>query len=174
MRLPILLFFSLFCLSCVATQYPAESEGGFIYKGYDFRKYSDRDFLITTTEPSGNYSSKGIIQVTLNPEVKEITVSNYNSLSRNGSIIVLNETPYELIMVPFLDGTKKYYRVEITSTEDAIDEIVSTAISWEANAIFEFQVINETVIDNGLTKIVRTISGFAVNRLAQQVEIVDN
>jgi len=150
-----------------ATSFPAESEGGFIYKGYDFRKYSDKDFLITTTEPSGNYSSKGIVQVTLNREVKEITVTSYNSLKRNGSIIVLNETPYELVVVPFVDGTKKYYRVEITSTEVAIDEIVNTAISWEADAIFEFQVINETIVDNGLTKIVRTISGFAVNRLAQ-------
>ena len=167
MRLSIILLFSLFCLSCVATSFPAESEGGFIYKGYDFRKYSDKGFLITTTEPSGNYSSKGIVQVTLNPEVKEITITSYNSLKRNGSIIVLNETPYELVVVPFVDGTKKYYRVEITSTEVAIDEIVSTAVSWEADAIFEFQVINETIVDNGLTKIVRTISGFAVNRLAQ-------
>ena len=167
MRLSIILFFSLLCFSCVTTSYPSESDGGFIYRGYDFRKYSEEGVLITTTEPSGNYSSRGLVQVTLNPEVKELTVAAYNTLKRNGSIIELNGKPHELVVVSFIDGTKKYFRVEITSTEAAIDEIVNTAKSWGADAIYEFDVVNETINDNGLSKVVRTISGFAVKRLAE-------
>lgn len=78
-----------------------------------------------------------------------------------------------MMMVPFFDGTRRYYRIEVTTTEDAIDEIVNTAIEWGADAIYDFNVINETVNDNGLSKVIRTISGFAVKRQAEQIEIVD-
>ena len=174
MRTCIFLFFSFLAFSCVTPSFPTESDGGFVYKGYDFREYAEMGVLITTTEPSGNYISKGIVQVTLSPEVKEVTVSSYNQAKRNNGMIELNGNLYETIMVSFFDGTRRYYRVEVTSAEDAIKEIVNTTLSWDADAIYEFNVVNETITDNGLPKVLRTISGFAVKRLAEQIEIVDN
>jgi uncharacterized protein YbjQ (UPF0145 family) len=168
-----ILLLGIFCVNCVTPSFPTESDGGYVYKGYDFREYAEKGILVTTTEPTGNYQSKGIIQVTLNPEVKEVSVSNYNAAKRNNGIIELNNTIYEMMMVPFFDGTRRYYRIEVTTTEDAIDEIVNTAIEWGADAIYDFNVINETVNDNGLSKVIRTISGFAVKRQAEQIEIVD-
>ena len=164
MRIIVIILLSTLSISCVTTSFPSVSDGGFVYKGYDFREYAEKGILITTTEPSGNYISKGIVQVTLYPEVKEVSVSLYNQAKANNGIYEFNETRFEMVMVPFVDGTRRYYGVEVTSTEDAIDEIVNTAISWEADAIYDFNVFNDTVNDNGLSKIVRTISGFAVKR----------
>lgn len=151
----LIFIWAVFALSC-ATQVailPTTSDGGFVYSGHDFRKYSEQDFLITTTKPVGNYVSKGIIQVSLYPEVsRHYSITSRNIALTNDGIFEYEDKLFELFSISSEKGKKLYYRVEITSTEAAIDEIVNTATEWGADAIYEFRVENETIIDNGLVK----------------------
>lgn len=174
MRTIIILLFSIMAMSCVTPSFPTETVGGYVYSGYDFRKYADQGLLITTTPPIGNYISIGIVSLTLYPEVKEITSAVYtSSINRNG-LIDSNGKKFEVIMVSYPNGAKRYYRVEVTNTDDVIDQLVNTAVSWGADAIYEFSVSNNAITDNGLSKVVRNISGFAVKREAVQIEIIEN
>ena len=166
------IIFALFA-SC-ATTLPTESPGGFVYTGYDLRKYADEGILITTTEPEGNFLAKGIITVELYPEVIESTVEIYNRLKRTGLVVQEGSKTYEYQrFFPTNSPNYVYYKVEITKTEDAIDEIVKTTIEWDADTIYQFRVENEAVNDNGLIKIVRKISGFAVKREATELKIIN-
>ena len=73
-----------------------------------------------------------------------------------------------------LDGTNKYYRVERTSTKKAIDEMVNTTVEWGGDASYAFEIESATGLDSKHTKVIRRISGLAVQRQAARIEIIDD
>jgi uncharacterized protein YbjQ (UPF0145 family) len=167
---------SLIIASCATMELPSESTGGFLYDGYDFREYADKGILLTTTPPEGNYLSRGLVQITLLPEVKEISFTQFSTSTTNGKNLIaeVDGKVYSFQRVKMLDGTNKYYRVERTSTKKAIDEMVNTTVEWGGDAIYAFKIESETVLDNKLTKVIRRISGLAVQRQAARIEIIDD
>jgi hypothetical protein len=52
--------------------------------------------------------------------------------------------------------------------------MVNTTVEWGGDAIYAFKIESETVLDNKLTKVIRRISGLAVQRQAARIEIIDD
>ena len=172
----LILFLSIFTIvSCSPTMLPTESDGFFAYDTFDFREYAAEGILITTTPPEGDFLAKGLISITLYPEIKEIKASEYNEAKNNFGYINQNGKRYTTKEITYMGGNsvqKAYFKRELTSTKMVIDELVNILKEWDADAVYDFKVVSETIDDNKLTYTIDRVSGFAVKRIASRIEIV--
>lgn len=160
MKIITLVIASLLYVSCTNTK-SLSSKGGVNFYGYDFRNYSSEGFLFTPEKPVGYYTSVGMIQVVLEPEILELDATTFQRDNRNG-IYIKGEKKYALRLINYPTGNK-FYAVEIIEISDAIDEMYKFAIDWGANAIVNFNV--ETSLTNfELLVSTITVEGFAIIR----------
>lgn len=144
-------------ISACSTPKDITKEGGYSYYGIDFRKYTDKEFLITPESPIGDYESIGLIEVNLQPEVKEINVVEYNRMNRE-------ENPTFIAQKGSRDGeTTEYYAIEILDVQKVIDEIYRIGTEWGADSIYNLE-IESTVITDIISIETFKVSGFAVKR----------
>lgn len=150
MKLVILLLLSTVLFYGCAT-YPDLKETYFT-TGYNFYKYADKGFLITSTGYDGKYSIMGVIDCSVIPEAKkEIFNENIGLLKTK-------------------DGTRYYYKyigndgfkVKTASTDSLITQMYKLALELNADAIINFQVYNDVIPGYGIS--VPRITGTAIKR----------
>lgn len=154
---------------CASVSQPVELNGGYTLTGFDFRKYSDEGFLFSPYRPNDEYDSRGLITLTLTPQVKEVTrmtyaykeSMNYRETLKNEETGKMTTFTYE--MVRLANGEKKYYMIQEIDPNDAIDEMYNRATSLGANALIDFSVEWNTINNFGLNHDYITVSGYAVH-----------
>jgi hypothetical protein len=121
----------LFCLfvlvyfgtSCVAIKHiPSE----YHTLTYDFKRYQDQGFTFTPYPPSGEYESKGYIEVTYYPEAKLGEPDNYAELISSGH----SER-----------DIRERWWVKKLDTQAILDSIFKQARSMEANAFTSLSIV---------------------------------
>lgn len=139
-----LLILLLFTGCTTLNHIPPES----IYYGFDFRKYAERDFLITPEMYQGEYMTMGIINYEVYPEANFIPVE---------------------ISKPF-GGTyeKKSWVQDIILPKWAVDSIYVFCKRWDADALANFKMDLVEKRHGSYDNIVIIgikISGYAIKRL---------
>lgn len=121
-----------------------------IASGYDFSEYSEKGFLFTPNEYSGDYESIGLIQLTYSPEARLSTVSEH------------------------IPGVGKKERTQwITdpiNADKVIEDVYNLCIEMGADALTQMKIepYSENHAQgtmNPLTLSGIKISGFAIRRL---------
>ncbi|MFD2531335.1 heavy metal-binding domain-containing protein [Gracilimonas halophila] len=163
MRLLVVIAIILF--SGCSTTIDLTQEGGYDYKGIDFREYTRNGFKFTPEKPSGKYESIGIVEVEFYPEIREIDLNQYN----RAMTIQINSSSntYEIDGKEFkvnkssYNGVVEYYLIEQFETDSILEEMYELTSSWGANAVvnlrFDYQLFTE-----GLTWSSVTVRGFAI------------
>jgi len=156
-----------FISSCSSTVVkPDEYVGGAYYRVIDFRPFAENGFLFTPEKPTGEYSSKGLVQVELIPKVIEVTISEYRQYSEENGLH-LDDIPYHVYKVFVTEGGNyitRYYAVSTVEIQNALKELYQLAISMDADAVVNLDMSYETVSNKGapFTKI--RVDGFAIKR----------
>ncbi len=141
-RIVILLYAGLVILFGCSSPQALEKE--VYYTGFDFSKYSRKDFLITPEIYIGNYESIGLLNVIIYPAIIKVD----SRLIHNGNYSSWG------------DG----WSVEKINATEAIDSMYVKAIRMGANAIARFgtQTISKP---NGYKTVTGLmVSGFAIKR----------
>jgi hypothetical protein len=134
--------------SCKVTEitYLSKKE---IISGVDFRKYTEKGFLITPEKYSGDYESIGIIDYLIMPEAKlekkEIENSSANQWQDQGSI--------------------RNWKVDEVNIQNALEGIYNQCIKMGADALVNFKAEIENE-DYSYTVPPVTLKGFRVTGFA--------
>lgn len=159
--LPLITLLSL--ASCTGPK-PTTTKGGSIYRVIDFSSYAEKNFLFTTEIPTGNYSSRGLVQVDLSPAVTELNLVDYEAFKRNNTLS-LNGVKYAIVHeLILLNGQYVYYGISEINIQNALDEMYRLATAMGADAVTKLTIDNKPVEDTGLLYNVITVSGFAIRR----------
>lgn len=160
----ILLFVAV---GCASVPRPSNTDGGYEYLGFDFRKYSDQKFMFSPYPPKYDYDTRGLLTIRLTPKVTEIPQQLYLTTTRNNNIYYETkadgtQNTYFTKRVNVLGGNTYYYAVEVIEPEEAIDKMYEQAMAMNANAVVDFEIVQKTANDNGLTYAYYEVTGLAV------------
>ncbi|MTI88644.1 MAG: hypothetical protein FH748_11820 [Balneolaceae bacterium] len=154
------LFLLLLITGCASTTNLSQS-GGYSYYGIDFREYTEKGFQFTPEKPSGSYESIGIVEVTFEPEVREVSITTYNTKGELG--ILKGKDKTFVVQKAFLPSGVKYYAVEKIDIDKSIKEVYKLANEWGANAIVNFSISTNTST-NYIIKESVSVNGFAIKK----------
>lgn len=141
-----LLIIALFAtVSCTTTQPVSRAVN---VAGLDFRDYTQEGFLMTPYQYDEGYDSRGIVSVTIWPEV----IKSGTSGSRTGIDFQIVQT------------TEGEWLVERLRVKEALDEIYDQATAMDADAIADIQVNYVQEYNGALRMTGIEVEGFAIKR----------
>ena len=126
-----------------------------ISSGYDFRPYTEQNFLFTPEAYQGEYESIGLLYVEIIPEVKR---ANYGENSR------INELEWEFIRSRSGDGV---WKVKRFSSKEILDELYKEATKMGANAVVNLKFENIENSNGAITFYGIGVSGLAIKRITE-------
>ena len=165
LRFLILFIPILACAPSLPTFTP--SPGGTLPAHIDFREYTKNGFLFTPLPPSGEYESKGLMNVELYPQVLRVTISRYQTYKEKGFVTleqITGDKRYRVLRVTNDAGVYEYVAVELLSVDKAIEAMYQEAIDYGADAITNIEIQRSPVVDNKISYSTIEVSGFAVKR----------
>lgn len=156
-----------FIMSC-STLKPIETAGGFSIFSIDFTEYADSNFLFTPYGPEGDYLGLGEIQITLSPQVIEISRQDYQlSVNENNGVFFSSDGKPYLSQLSSIAGNVSYWGIEIMRNDSfklITSKMHDLALSYGANAVVDLEISARTVDNLDLEYTVYDISGFAIER----------
>ncbi len=148
MRKTIFLFIAIFFLiSCETVKFIPKSTSVEII---DFKKYLNKNFLITPYDYKGDYESIGMIHATLMPSANLISMKKYSEVTSDTMVV------YQ-------------WKTDTIKTSEALDTIYSKAVQMGADAIIDLSInSNRETYNIGSSKEITIfgiiVDGFAIKR----------
>lgn len=141
-------------LSCSSFEL-IEWQSSTIASGYDFREYTEKGFLFTPEKYSEPYEAIGLVEVTYVPTVKKAPAIYQNGMASPNPIDGFRTIYYQ----------QNYYYIEMPDTDKLIQEMYDLADELGANALTNFMITTDIVVNNNYSIETYKISGFAIKRL---------
>ena len=151
MRNKMIAIFTIIVFSGCATTELTEWQTDIRSSGYDFRQYTEQGFLFTPEIYTEQYDAIGLVEVTYVPRVmKAHDQQNPANIAGFRNIYV---------------GQTHYY-LELPDTDELISEMYNLADGLGADALSNFRITTDTVVNNGYNIETVKITGFAIKRLS--------
>ena len=119
--------------------------------GYDFRQYTEQGFLFTPEIYNEPYDAIGLVEVTYIPQIRKAVDQVNPAYIPNFRIINVSQT---------------YYYLELPDTDQLIAEMYNLANGLGADALSNFRITTDTVVNNGYNIETVKVTGFAIKRLS--------
>lgn len=119
--------------------------------GYDFREYSEKNFLFTPNIYNEGYDAIGLVEIVFIPEIRKTTIDQ-NGFARS-------ESGYTTIY-----GYSAAYLVQLPDTKLLVAQFYNLSREMGADAVTQIKIESEYLDNNGHKIRSVKMSGFAIKR----------